>query len=79
MSYALIQAGSALQFVDSAGALTTLTLPTGITLATDKPPRFTVFGRYVVMVNSPNRPITIDPLGVVRVVTPFPPYVEPSN
>jgi hypothetical protein len=73
MALTLIQAGSSLQMVDAAGAITTLTLPTGITLSTSVPPRFALFGRYVVMVNSPNRPISIDPLGKVRVLVPFPP------
>lgn len=78
MSYTLVQAGSSLQFVDTSGAVTTLTLPTGITLATDKPPRFAVFGRFTVMTNTPNRPITIDPQGVVRVLCPFPPVAPVS-
>lgn len=73
MGMTLIQAGSSLQMTDTSGTLTTLTLPTGITLRTDLEPRFAQYGRYIVMVNSPNRPITIDPLGVVRVLTPFAP------
>lgn len=73
MAFQLIQAGSSLQFVDESGVLTTLTLPTGITLKTDRPPRFALYGRYVVMVNTPNRPISIDPFGEVRVLVPFPP------
>jgi hypothetical protein len=64
--------------VDESGVPTTLTLPTGITLKTDQVPRFAVFGRYVVMVNTPNRPITIDALGVVRVLVPFPPVAPVS-
>lgn len=73
MALTLIQAGTSLQMMDASGAFTTLTLPTGITLNASVPPRFALYGRYVVMVNSPNRPITIDPLGKVRVLVPFPP------
>ena len=76
MASTLIQAGSALQMVSASGTVTTLTLPTGITLATDRPPRFAQFGRYVVLVNTPNRPITIDPLGKVRVLTPNAPSTK---
>lgn len=73
MAFTVIQAGSALQLMDSAGNLATITLPTNIVLSTTRPPRFAIFGRYVVMVNSPNRPITIDGDGIARVLTPRPP------
>lgn len=74
MSYfSILQAGTSLQLMDVNGVLTTLTLPTGVTLDASKTPRFTVFGRYVIMVNSPTRPITIDAEGIVRVLVPRPP------
>jgi len=34
------------------GTLSTLTLPTGVTLATDRKTRFAVYGAYTVMVNT---------------------------
>lgn len=73
MSFSLIQSGTALQALDTSGNLTSLTLPTGVTLSSALIPRFAVSGRYVVMVNSPSRPITIDGNGTVRVLTPRPP------
>lgn len=73
MAFTLIQAGTALQFVNESGVATTLTLPTGIAIDSTKPPRFTRYGRYVVMANSVNRPVSIDALGVVRALVPFPP------
>ena len=73
MAFTLIQSGSALKMLNASGTASTLTLPSGITLATDRPPRFAQFGRYVVVANTPNRPITVDPLGKVRVLCPYPP------
>lgn len=73
MAYSLIQAGSSLQMVDASGVLTTLTLPTGITLKTDRPPRWSRFGRFVVLTNTPNRPIAVDEMGKVRVLVPYAP------
>lgn len=77
MSFTLIQAGSALQLVDSTGALTTLTLPADITLRTDVPPRWAVFERFAVLVNTPSQPLTIDATGTVRPLCPRPPRIAP--
>jgi hypothetical protein len=77
MPFTLIQAGTSLQMADAAGALTTLTLPTGVVLTASRKPGFAVMGRYVVMVNSPSRPITIDPDGIVRLLCPQPPSSKP--
>src|SRR3990167_3805432 len=77
MPYTLLQGGSSLQIMNTAGTLSTLTLPTGITIQSAERPRFAVYGRYVVVVNSPSRPITVDPEGVVRVLTPRAPRTKP--
>ena len=77
MPYTLLQGGSSLQIMNTAGTLSTLTLPTGITIQSTERPRFAVYGRYVVVVNSPSRPITVDPEGVVRVLTPRAPRTKP--
>lgn len=77
MAFTLIQSGSSLQLLDTSGNIATVTLPTNITLSTTRAPRFAVFEKYVVMVNSPNRPITIDGLGIARVLTPAPPSATP--
>lgn len=75
--FTVIQAGTDLQLVDGFGTLTTLTLPAGITLRSDVPPRWAIYGRYVVLVNTPTRPITIDATGTVRPLTPLAPRLAP--
>ncbi len=77
MAFTVIQAGANLQLVATDGTLTTLTLPSGITLRQDVPPRWAVYGRYVVLVNTPSRPVTIDSTGTVRPLTPLPPRLAP--
>ena|GEM_PF-5600322 len=77
MAFTVIQAGGSLQLVATDGTITTLTLPTGITLRSDVPPRWAVYGRYVVLVNTPSRPLTIDSTGTVRPLTPLPPRLAP--
>lgn len=78
MAYTILQAGTSLQLLDTSGALATLTLPTGVTLSADIRPRFATYGRYVILVNSPSRPLTIDGFGVVRVLTPGVPNTLPT-
>lgn len=73
MAFTVIQAGANLQFVDSAGTLSPLSLPSGIVLRQDVSPRWAVYGRFVVLVNTPTRPLTIDATGTVRPLTPLPP------
>jgi len=70
MAYTLLQGGSSLQMMDTSGTLTTLTLPTGVTLDPARIMRAAIFGKYVVLVNSPTRPLTVDSEGVVRVLCP---------
>ena len=43
-----------------------LTLPTGVTLRDDIPPRFTTYGRYAFLVNTPSTPLRISADGIVR-------------
>lgn len=73
MPFTLFQGGSSLQIMDTSGVVTTLTLPTGVTIDSSKTPRFAISGRYIVVVNSPTRPITVDADGIVRVLCPNPP------
>ncbi len=77
MAFTIVQAGTALQLVDTAGVIATITLPTNITLSALRTPRFALFSKYVVMVNSPTRPISIDGEGIARVLTPRPPISIP--
>ena len=71
MAIVVAQAGSSLYTINpSTGATTALSLPSGVTLATDRKPRFAVLNQFVVMVNTPSRNLAIDPEGVVRVLVP---------
>jgi hypothetical protein len=78
MAYTIIQSGATLQFLDTSGNLTNLTLPAGATLRTDVPPRWAIFGNFAILVNTPNFPLTIDATGTVRPLTPKPPAVAPT-
>lgn len=74
MAFTIVQAGTNLYGVNTDGALSSpLTLPTGITLASSRIPRFARFKNYVVVVNTPSRPLSIGPDGDIRVLTPAPP------
>ena len=77
MPLSLIQSGSSLQLMNQTGGLTTLTLPTGVTLRTDVPPRFCLWNNYVVMVNTPSQPLLVDATGTVRLLCPQPPAIAP--
>ena len=77
MAYTVIQAGTALQLVDTDGVLTTLTLANDLTLSTSLAPRWAVSGNYVVLVNSASFPVTIDGNGTVRPLTPRAPRTGP--
>lgn len=73
MAYSIAQGGTSLYLLSDLGVAVSLALPTNITLTSSRKPRFAVFDRYVIMVNTPSRPITIDASGVCRVLTPRPP------
>ncbi len=77
MGVTVVQAGDTLQFLDESGVLTPIPLPPGITLRTDVPPRWVVYGHYVVLVNTPSRPLLIDASGTVRPLTPLAPRLAP--
>ena len=78
----IFQAGAKLYSLNVNGQatqpLTALALPVNVALAANLTPRFTRFNTYVVMVNSPTRPITIDKYGVVRILTPLAPSSAPA-
>lgn len=74
MAFTLLQVGGSLKSVNTTGAFSSaLTLPSGVQLATNRVPRFAKFKNYVVVVNTPTRPLSVDTSGVVRVLTPAPP------
>lgn len=79
MAFLLAQGGTTLYKVDlSAGTLTTLTLPTGVTLDATRKPKFAILNQWVVMTNSPSKNLAIDPEGTVRVMVPAPPTAPPT-
>ena len=78
MALSIVQAGTGLQLVNDLGEVSPpLTLPSGVTLRSDVPPRFFVFNRYVVLVNTPSQPLTIDATGTVRLLSPRSPRFAP--
>jgi hypothetical protein len=77
MGFYLVQGGSSLWFVDTAGTKTQLTLPSGVTLSTTRRPRFAVFGQRVIMTNSPSVNLVINPDGTVNRLTPATPGSAP--
>lgn len=71
MPYTLIQAGNDLFSVNVAGVPSSaLVLPNQVKLASNRVPRFAKFNQYVIVVNTPTRPISVDPSGTVRVLVP---------
>ncbi len=71
MAFTLLQAGTNLQTANAQGGLSVpLSLPGNMVLSQTRVPRFAKFNRYVVVVNTPTRPLTIDPDGTVRLLTP---------
>lgn len=74
MAFTLLQVDGALKSINSTGGLSSaLTLPSGVQLATNRVPRFARFKEYVVVVNTPTRPISVSTSGIVRVLTPAAP------
>lgn len=77
MALSIIQTGTSLQLLDESGGRTLLTLPAGVTLSTTVKPRWCVYNRNVVLVNTPSQPLAIDSSGTVRILTPKPPRLAP--
>lgn len=76
MAFTVFQGGTALYGMDARGSITSLSLPTGVTLSSSLRPRFALIGNFAVLVNSPSRPLTIDANLVVRVLTPEAPTAK---
>jgi len=71
MAFTLIQAGNSLKTVNATGALSSaLTIPSGITLSSNRIPRFARFKGYVCVVNTPSRPLIVAEDGRVSPMTP---------
>lgn len=79
MAFTVIQAGTSLQMVDNLGVVSApLTLPAGVTLRSDVPPRFHAYGGFVILTNTPSQSLTIDNSGIVRLLCPKPPRLAAS-
>lgn len=78
MPYYIVQHGTNVSLVVPDGTTTQLVLPTGVTLSDDVPPRFAIWKREVVMVNSPSEPIALDKEGDTRVLSLTPPATAPT-
>ncbi len=61
MSFYLLHAGTSLQKSTVAGVLTTITLPTGVTMVDTRPARFAILANQVVVVNATSRNIALNP------------------
>lgn len=78
MAFTLLQAGNTLVPMNFNGEIgTALTLPAGVTLSQLLVPRFTRINRYLVLVDTPTKPLTIDDAGVVRPLTLIAPTAAP--
>ncbi len=66
MAYYIAVGGGSAYKVTTAGAITALSLPTGITIDSSKVARMAILDEKVVIVNAPNRSIWIDRIGTVR-------------
>lgn len=78
MPFALVQAGTALKVVDPSGTSSTPSLPSGVSLATDKVPRMATVERGVVIANTPTQNLFYDPLlDEIRPFAPLPPVSAP--
>lgn len=77
MPYYIVQHGTNLSLVVPAGTATTLVMPTGVTVSSALKPRFAVWKREVVVVNSTSEPIAVDKEGDTRVLTPLAPASAP--
>src|SRR5260370_18563499 len=77
MAFSVFQSGATLYAANSTGSQAALTLPTGVTVGTNRP-RFITSGNFAICVNSPSRPVTVDANLNVRVLTPKPPITVPT-
>lgn len=60
MPFTIIQAGSALKRMSTAGDLTTITLPSGVTIDATVRGRFAVIGRRIVFIRAPSKNLVLE-------------------
>jgi hypothetical protein len=77
MPFYLVSHGSAMSGMTTAGVATSVSLPTGVTVSSARPPRSVVWGREVIVANSTSRPIAVDRSFNPRVLVPRAPTSAP--
>jgi hypothetical protein len=65
MGFAIAAANAALKLISTSGALTSLTLPSGVVVSTTERTRFAILARTIIAVNGPSRALAIEPTGLV--------------
>lgn len=78
MAFSVAVAGTSLQLVTTAGVVTTVTLPAGVSIVTGRPARFAILGKNVIVVNAVSEPIWIDSVGTARRVRITAPLFAPA-
>ncbi|KKN24203.1 hypothetical protein LCGC14_0897340 [marine sediment metagenome] len=78
MPFYYVASGTNLYKVNTSGTLTTLSLPTGVSMVTTRRARFAMLNQRVIMVNGATRNIWIDPIDdTVRPLAIQPPVTPP--
>jgi len=78
MAFAIVQADDTLYMLSDTGGIQALTLPVGISLATDRPPRFAIMNRHVLVANTPSKTLAIDGDGLVSPMMLQAPVTAPT-
>lgn len=77
MPFYVVSHGSALSRMSSAGVATAVSLPTGVTVNSSRPPRFVIWNREVIVANTVSRPVAVGRSGDARVLVPRAPATAP--
>lgn len=75
MPYYLVHAGNALQKIDTAGAVTAITLPPGVTVSGDLRARFALLNQTILIGNAPSRTLLFDGGSETHLAALVPPAV----
>jgi hypothetical protein len=78
MPYYLVHAGNALQKIDSAGTVTNVALPDGVTIDGTRPARFTLLNKTLLVSNAPSRTLLFDGGLTAHLAGLVPPVAAPT-